>query len=122
MTEQEIRDAKYDMIGALAYDIRQSWANNTYQRLQIMCELCKELGEKGWRKTIKEDWNDIVWDGRYFRDWDGPYGGTTRDNMRLSGYDDHVFECPEYVISDHSEEDSSKEEEIEVHNEERETN
>jgi hypothetical protein len=42
--------------------------------------------------------------------------------MRLSGYNEYVFECPEYVISDYSEEDSSKEEEIEVRNEERETN
>ncbi len=86
------------IIGALAYDIRGSWAYNTQSRVKIMIKLCEKINKNYWIKELEQDINYIIDDGRWMRDtWSGPYGPTNRKELNDDLYFEYedVFECLE---------------------------
>jgi hypothetical protein len=59
-------------IGILTHDIRTNWSNID-NRLDAIIDLCKQINKVEWVQEIENNLEDIYYDGRWFRSWDGPY-------------------------------------------------
>lgn len=90
------------VIGALAYDIRCSWACLVWDRIKKMYEIAEEYGV-GMPEMTDVDVEDAESDGRYFRgqEWEGPYGHCFYEDLHSIGRDETIFEHPESVINDY---------------------
>jgi hypothetical protein len=61
------------LLGIIAHSIRDDWSC-VGNRIDIMCEICLQLGKLEWAKSLQEAEDDIICDGRWMRDkWEGPY-------------------------------------------------
>lgn len=104
MNDEQIEN----MIGALALDIRYDWSDwhNVKYRVNIIKDLCQNLGRSDLLEQIDENIENIGYDGRWFRDhWNGPYGcDFTRQNVGDTLYDEYR----DIMMSD-SESDSESE-------------
>lgn len=66
------KDEIPQMIGLIAADIRGSWADNVVFRIACIRELYQILGQE----CPEIDIEAVTFDGRWFKGWCGPYGGS----------------------------------------------
>ena len=96
------RETILKVIGALAEDIRGDWSNCVDDRIDQMIDLCRRLGEINWISELDNNRCDICDDGRWMRDWSGPYGGeVTKKELEGLGLSEHIFNYPKNMISDY---------------------
>jgi len=80
-------EAIINIIGMIAMNIRETWGEvkETKGKVGLIVSLCDELMNhpdcrdeerieySGWMDEIDEGMDDILSDGRWFRNWSGPY-------------------------------------------------
>jgi hypothetical protein len=83
-------DSTCEMIGVLVASIGNYWGGGVDGRLSSIIVLSYKLNEQAWIDWIDEHNSDVVEDGRWMREWPGPYGGS-KDNVSTDIY--KLYEC-----------------------------
>ena len=79
MTKKERKEIAMRIIGTLANDIRNDWSDSVEYRYEMINDLLYEFDMPSAKK-LGVSLKYAKQDGRYFRDWDGPYGGTVKES------------------------------------------
>ena len=65
-------ESSLDMVGFLTANIRGNW-NNCEKRIDAVIDLLLSIDLEDSANDIKTNKENIIKDGRWFRDWSGPY-------------------------------------------------
>lgn len=91
------------LLGIIARSIRDDW-NCIGNRIDTMYEICSQLGKLEWAKSLQEEKDDIIYDGRWMRDtWEGPYGQCYWDDVQeiIREFDLNDINYPDALFIDY---------------------